>query len=77
MHVKSNLRAGFPFHFYTFTVSFHRAKQVQAKTYADRQRADATEHLRHLVGLAKHFRQTQLLVRCGLAPWQRYMEMAR
>ena len=54
-----------------------RAKQIQAKTYVERQRADATEHLRHLLGLAKHFRQNQLLVRCGWAPWQRYMEVIR
>lgn len=50
---------------------------MQSKAYADRQRADLTEHLKHLLGLAKHFRTTQLLVRCGLAPWQRFMEAIR
>jgi len=63
---------------FTFTATYCcRAKQVQSKAYADRQRADQTEHLKHLLGLARHFRATQLLVRCGLAPWQRYMEIVR
>jgi hypothetical protein len=56
---------------------FSRAKLVQAKTYAERQRADQTEHLKQQLTLARNFRSTQLIVRCGWAPWQQYMEMLR
>lgn len=61
----------------TVIVSDCRAKLVQAKAFTDRQRADQAEVLKELLGRAKHFRVTQLLVRCGLAPWLQFMEIVR
>ncbi len=55
----------------------YRSKSQQTKLLADRSRAEQTDQLRELLGRAKRFRHTQLLVRCGLAPWQQYMEMIR
>jgi hypothetical protein len=54
-----------------------RAKQLQAKAQSDRRHSDQAEVLKELLGRAKRFRATQLLVRCGLAPWMQYMEIVR
>lgn len=56
---------------------YSRAKQLQTKQLSDRSRAEQTDHLKELLTRAKKFRHTQLLIHCGIAPWQRYMEMLR
>lgn len=54
-----------------------RAKLLQTKQLTERSRAEQTDQLRELLLKARKFRHTQLLIRCGIAPWQQYMEMLR
>jgi hypothetical protein len=61
----------------TCFIASNREKQRQVKAQADRRRAETAQLLSDLLGRAKKFRSSQLLVRWGLAPWQRYMELVR
>jgi hypothetical protein len=54
-----------------------RAKQQEHKAVTDRRRSELEDRLRAQMTKVRRFRHTQLLVRCGLAPWRQYMELVR
>lgn len=55
----------------------YREQQIQAKKDAERSKAQMLEAMQQKNVTARSFRRSQLLIRCGMAPWQQFMELQR